>query len=294
MRISYNKLKTFNDCALKYRFAYVERIPRPPFAELAFQRRLHSALANYHFLARRDGIVREENLLRAYGGSWDVLRHPEAREMKAFQEGEGILRRYCETERDRGRVPAYLEHRVEVPYGPYVVTGKIDRIDFAENDRYSIIDYKLDRRLPMTNTAETSEQLAFYNILASDGLGMPIQDTRLYYLRHGVEQVSVPTKARVRSTIDWIDTTATAIHKEKKWEPCVGAGCATCAFHSLCPAKPGRPRASQAVWQQGNLLWEMSEEQDIGAGSADSAADDRRTEQFSISVDRAQEAGRTN
>ncbi len=29
---------------------------------------------------------------------------------------------------------------------------------------------------------------------------MAIQDTRLHYLRHGVEHVSVPTRARVRDT----------------------------------------------------------------------------------------------
>ncbi len=138
------------------------------------------------------------------------------------------------------------------------MTGKVDRIDFADNYRYSIIDYKLDRRLPDKNAAEKSDQLSFYTLLVSEGLGMSIQDVRLYYLRHGIEQISVPSKQRIRETLDWIDTTATGIHKEKTWEPCLGAGCATCAFHSLCPAKTGRPRVNQGVWQQGNLMWEMN------------------------------------
>lgn len=269
MQISYNKLKTFNDCALKYRLAYIERVPRPPIAALAFQRRLHTALANYHFLAKRDGTVCEEELLGYYADSWDVMRHPEVRETKSYQEGEGILRRYCEVENEKARVPVYLELPIKVAFGPYTLTGKVDRIDFAENNRYSIIDYKLDRRLPDTNAAEKSDQLSFYTLLVSDGLGMAIQDVRLYYLRHGVEQISVPSKTRVRETIDWIDTTANGIHKEKNWAPCLGAGCATCAFHSLCPAKTGRPRDNQKVWQQGNLMWEMSEEPEPIASDPD-------------------------
>ena len=98
-------------------------------AALAFQRRLHSALANYHFLAKRDGTVREEELLRAYADSFDVMRYPEVKEARSYKEGEGILRRYCEVENEKARVPAYLEHPLQVVFGPYTLTGKVDRID---------------------------------------------------------------------------------------------------------------------------------------------------------------------
>lgn len=260
MHVSFNKLKTFNECALKYRFTYVERLPRPPIASLSFYRRMHAALANYHFLAKRDGSVRQEDLLRAYAESWNVVRNPEVRETKTFQEGEEILRRYCRTEQEKGRIPVYLERSLHVPFGPYVLTGKVDRIDFAENDRYSIIDYKLDRKPPSVDAADVSDQLSFYLLLVSEGLGMTIQDVRLYFLRHGIERISVPDKARKRETIDWIDTTANKIHKEKRWEPCAGPGCKTCAFQSVCPEKTGQSRLNQTVWQQGDLMWEMQAE----------------------------------
>src|SRR5207247_1596330 len=98
MQISYNKLKTFGECPLKYRLAYVERLPRPPIASLVFQRRLHAALARYHFFARRDGLVREGDLLSAYAEIWNVAEYPQVRETKSYREGEEILRRYCESE----------------------------------------------------------------------------------------------------------------------------------------------------------------------------------------------------
>ena len=268
MQISYNKLHTFGECALKYRFAYIERLPRPPIAALAFHRRLHAALAKYHFFAKRDGLVREEELLAAYAQLWETDRNPDVQETKAYQEGEAILRRYCQTENQKRRVPAYLEHPLKVAFGPYTLTGKIDRLDFTDSKAYSIVDYKLDRQLPKENAAETSRQLSFYHLLVMEGLGVAVADVRLYYLRHGVEQIACRDRASLRETVEWIDATATAIHQEKRWEPKEGSGCRTCAFQSQCPAKTGEARAAQAVWQQGSLLWEMTGETEVAAMTA--------------------------
>ena len=259
MQLSYNKLQTFGECALKYRLAYIERLPRPTVPALAFHRRLHAALARYHFFARRDGVVREEELLAAYAEICAVSRSPEVQETKPYREGEDILRRYCEAENHKGRVPAYLEHPLKVSFGPYTLAGKIDRLDFSASKSYSIVDYKLDRHLPKENAAQTSRQLSFYQLLVSEGLGVEAEDVRLYFLRHGVEQVSRRTRADTRETVEWIDETAGAIHREKCWEPREGNGCRTCAFQQQCPAKTGEKRTAIGVWQQGSLLWEMDD-----------------------------------
>jgi RecB family exonuclease len=204
--------------------------------------------------------VREDDLLAAYADIWGAEENPQVRDTKSYQEGEDILRRYCQTENRKQRVPAYVEHTLQVPFGPYTLTGKLDRIDFTDGHAYSIVDYKLDRRLPEQNAADTSGQLSFYHLLVSEGLGASVEDVRLYYLRQGVEQISHRSPAQQRETVDWIDQTAGAIHRERAWEPREGSGCSTCAFQSMCPAKTGRERVPQTVWRQGDLLWEMNEE----------------------------------
>src|SRR5687767_11486253 len=142
MQLSFNKLKTYGECALKYRYAYVERLPRPPVKALAFHRRLHAALAAYHQMAKRDGSVSEEALLTAYAKIAGADEDRAVRETRAFQEGEEILRLYARNEREKGRVPAYLEHPLKVELGPYVLTGTVDRLDFApEGGGYTLIDY---------------------------------------------------------------------------------------------------------------------------------------------------------
>jgi len=254
LQLSFSKLRTYNECALKYRFAYVERLPRPPLKSLQFQRKLHGALAFYHRFARRDGIVRVEELLKAYEEIWEVDRNPDTKDTKAFKEGEEILRAYCERENSKGRVVAYTEHKLSVPFGPYTLTGSIDRMDFTESGGYSLVDYKLDRELPSENLADSSRQLSFYHLLVWEGMGFAPDDGRLYYLRHGVEQVSRRTRQDLRETVDWLDQTTSHIREERKWLPCEGDACKSCPFWSYCPAKTGQPREHKPIWRQTSIL----------------------------------------
>ena len=256
MQLSYNKLKSFTDCALKYRYAYVERLPRAPIRALAFHRKLHAALAQYHHFARRDGRVREDELLRAYGQIWETDRNPELKETKAYQEGEEILRRYCERENEAQRVPAYLEHPIRFSFGPYTLNGKVDRIDYSGENGYSIVDYKLDRELPRFNAAERSRQLSFYHLLVWESLGVEVEDARLYYLRHGVEQISVRSRQQIQETVAWIDEAAANIRQERRWEPREGEACRTCPFHAVCPTKTGQERPHAPVWNQADM-WDL-------------------------------------
>jgi RecB family exonuclease len=254
MQLSYSKLKTFSDCALKYRYAYMERLPRPPVASLTSQRRLHAALAKYHFYARRDGAVRLDDLLAAYAEIAGANEDASVRDSRAYQEGADILRRYCERENGAERAPAFLEHKLRVEFGPYILTGTVDRLDFSPSGGYSLIDYKLDRKLPEENSAEQSQQLSFYDLLVFEGMGVAPDDVRLYYLRHGVEHVSSRSRAQRRETVEWVETLAARIREERAWQPREGEACRTCAFAAACPAKTGIARPPQPVWQQTSLL----------------------------------------
>lgn len=259
MQFSYNKLKTFGECALKYRFAYVERLPRPPLKALTFHRQIHAALGQYHLFAKRDGQVKEADLLAAYAEIAGANEEARVRDTKVYQEGEAILRSYCEVENRKQRVPAYLEHRLRVEFGPYILTGTVDRLDFTETGGYSLIDYKLDRPLPSHNEAEKSRQLSFYDLLVYERMGVAPDDVRLYYLRHGEEQVSHRDRADRQETVGWIEETAAHIREEKRWLPCEGEACRTCAFTNICPAKTGEARPNTPVWQQRDLLLEPSQ-----------------------------------
>ena len=258
MQLSFNKLRTFGECALKYRYAYVERLPRPPVTALAFHRRIHATLADYHRLAKRDGTVSEEELLAAYATIAGADEDRSLRESRAYQEGEEILKIYARNEREKGRVAAYLEHPLKVEFGPYLLTGTLDRLDFTPGGGYALIDYKLDRKLPDGNEAETNLQLSFYDLLVYEGLGVAPEEVSLYYLRHGVEQTSHRSSQERKQTLAWLEATAAAIRDERRWQPQEGPACRACPFQQLCPAKTGRARPHAVVWQQAELAWDSA------------------------------------
>lgn len=257
MNLSYTKLKTFSDCRLKYRYGYIERLPRPPITSLTFQKRIHAALKQYTHFARKDGVVETEGLLDALAHVYDLKSNPDARNSKEYLESEGILRRYAERENRLKRLPTHTEQVVRMSFGPFNLSGVIDRIDIRDDNRFSVVDYKLDRIVPEGEGGPGARQLGFYQLLVEEGLGLPVADVRLYYLRQGEEKVFPANRATLKETVAWVDTTCGSIQQEKQWKPTPGIGCATCPYKNVCPAKTGKERPLQGVWQQGNLLTEM-------------------------------------
>ena len=241
MRVTYTKLNTFSQCALRYRFAYIERLPRPPVTTLAFANRVHTVLKRFHTHNRTDGRIDAEKLLQTLDDVWEeagCAKDPKTRYPDALE----VMTRYIERESALRRVPVMVEQKIKTAFGPYTLQGTIDRLDFADDGKYRLIDYKLDKTLPADDAAETSRQLSFYALLVLEGKGLPISEVSLYYLWHGRELTSKRTGVQMQATADWIDTTAGAIRAETAWKPREGSGCASCPFRDECPAKTGKPR----------------------------------------------------
>lgn len=259
MNLSYTKLKTFSDCHLKYRYGYIERLPRPPITSLTFQKRIHAAIRSYYVRGRKDGVVEEQGLLDALAHVYDLPRSPDVRNSQPYRESETILRAFAERENRLRRLPTHHEQVIRLSFGPYNLSGVVDRIDLRDDNRYSVIDYKLDKLLPEGETGFNPRQLGFYQILAEHGLGLPVADVRLYYLRHGEEKVFPANRATLKATVEWVDATCASIQQEKAWKPTPGIGCTTCPYKNVCPAKTGVERPLKGVWQQGSLLHNMEE-----------------------------------
>ena len=253
MRLSYSKLRTFGDCALQYRYAYVEKVKRPPVRGLAFERRIHRALQHFHQTAPKDGLVDAEVLLSAWWHIWEADEVPGYDSLPTFAEGERLLKRFAERESAKGRVTAEVERKIVHPFGPYTLVGSVDRLDFTDDGGYSVVDYKLDRRLPEGNSAEGNRQLAFYALLIEKGAGLPVRDARLYYLRHGVEHCREVTNRDLNDAVLWTEATAENIRREKHWQPSEGAHCKACSYQAECPLKSGKARPLVSVYRQGDL-----------------------------------------
>ncbi|MBM3457617.1 MAG: PD-(D/E)XK nuclease family protein [Armatimonadetes bacterium] len=239
MRLSYSKLKTYQQCALRYRFTYLDRLPRRPRRLFQAGRRVHAALMRWLTYARTGGPSWEQ-VMEAYDTAYGALQEPGIRETRDYQEGLQILRDYHDANLESPGHPVHLEHKFAVRFGDHVLAGAMDRVDATETG-YEIVDYKLDRELRSQQEVDEDLQLGLYQVGLEESLGIRPEALTLYFLRHSVTRTTSRTPAEATELRRWVRATGDDIAQDRQWNSCVGDHCAGCDFRSVCPAHTGRP-----------------------------------------------------
>jgi len=240
VRLSYSKLNTYRQCPLRYRFTYLERLPRRPRRLFRGARRIHHALMRWLTYAR-SGTPVWADVVAAYDRAWSAA--PEAfggppEQSSDYQEGLEILRRFHEANLDRPCRPVHLEHRFAVPLGSHLLEGTIDRVDATETG-FEVIDYKLDRELRSQAEVDSDLQLGLYQVGLERGQGICPDALTLYFLRHNLARTSVRSAAESAELAQWARATGDDIERESAWLPCAGEHCRGCDFRARCPAHTG-------------------------------------------------------
>ena len=269
MQLSYNKLQTFGECALKYRFAYIERLPRsadcrprlpspPPCraGKIPFlrqtrrprprrrtPRRLRSNLGDRP-QPRRAGNQRPTR--KAKLSSAAIVR-PKTRSSASPPIWNIPSRSRSAPIPSPARLIASTLPTA-TPTAAWTTSSTAScrrktRRRRAVSFRSTICSLRKDwaSRSPMS-----------VSIICGTGSSRPPVGIGLRCGRrwHGLTQ-------RQRRSI-----------RRNSGSRGEGAGCRTCAFQSQCPAKTGEARAAQGVWQQGSLLWEMTGDTQAAAVTA--------------------------
>jgi RecB family exonuclease len=242
MQLSYSKVRTYRECPLKYRFTYVEKLPKPP-RPFTLATRMHHALNAYHLYAR-PGQPNFEEMVRRYDEAWDIARRPEVREDRQYREGLALLEQYHQNVGPTIQPPLMLERRVKLPLGPHTLHAVIDRVDMTEAGP-EVIDYKMARELPAQETVDSDLQLGIYHVALEETEGMPPAQLSLYFLRHGRKLSTHKTPGESRALLGELIETADGITRDRRWDPCPGDACQTCDFWAYCPTKTTDPRPIQ-------------------------------------------------
>ncbi len=168
MRISYSALETFQQCPLKYKLQYIDKIKVPPSKEAVFGTLIHETLRMFHDPARPLPPT-EEELLKFYTQNWnfDVFDNPDE-EAAIFQQGIKMLKDYYAKNYSINFNIVDLESRFEAPIEEgsevHLITGKIDRIDKLPDGSFEIIDYKTTKKMPSQKIVNENLQLSVYHL----------------------------------------------------------------------------------------------------------------------------------
>jgi putative RecB family exonuclease len=239
MLLSYSKLNTYQQCPLRYRFTYLDRLPRRPRRLFRTAKRVHHALMTWLVYAR-SGQPSLAEALRTYENAWDLDQQPEIGATREYLEGLELLQAFHEANVGRPCSPAYLEHKFDFDLGSHRLTGVMDRVDLTDRG-FEVIDYKLHRELHTQREIDSNLQLGIYAFAVRETYGVVPDALSLYFVRHNLKMSTVRTRAQIDQLADWMLRSASEMSASRRFEPCTGDWCGGCDFRAICPAITGQP-----------------------------------------------------
>jgi putative RecB family exonuclease len=255
---SHSRLETFEQCKLKYKFRYLDKIEKKEQGVEAFVgSRVHEALEKLHADLASGPPVPLKELLNWYRAQWEanwgphvriVRRGTTAREYLHY--GARCIRNYYEQNRPFDQSETLDLEQLFVfgldAEGRYQIRGYADRIARRADGTYEIHDYKTSRRAPTQAGADSDRQLSFYQMgLAAQRPEATRVELVWHYLGPGVTLRSRRTPAQL---VQLRTTTARLIdhiEQQREFPPQRSPLCDWCEYKPECPA--WQPEWSLAV-----------------------------------------------
>jgi putative RecB family exonuclease len=246
---SNSQLSKFEECALQYKFIYVDKIKRYEEGIEAFLgQRFHDAM-EWLYGERALRVVPLEELLEYYEKDWAKQWHDEVKIRKEgrTQDDYRLMgRRFIEDYYKRhypfeeGRVLG-LEKYIRFPLdaaGRYKFKGIIDRLMLAPDGAFEVHDYKTGSKLPEQAELDKDRQLALYQI-GVQKLWPDVKDVRLIWhlVAFDVEMKSTRTSEALDALKKEIGELIDRIEATTEYEPHESPLCDWCPYWDLCPVK---------------------------------------------------------
>jgi putative RecB family exonuclease len=247
---SYSRIGAYEQCPLKYKLSYLDKIKRDTEGIEAFLGKMvHETLQKCYDDARYTKINPLDDLLAYYDSVWQKNWHDSiaiTREHLTRDHYHDLGRKMIESYHHRhfpfdSDATVATEMRVNFPLddaGRYRMMGYIDRLSRTPEGVYRIHDYKTSAHLPTQEEADRDRQLALYQI----GIQRKWPETHdiqliWHYLAFDRDLVSSRSPdALTRLTEDtmrMIDD----IEAAERFPPRESALCNWCEYPDLCPQR---------------------------------------------------------
>lgn len=241
LRLSFSKVDTYQLCPLKYRFAYVEKLPGKPSPQLSWGSSIHAALECW-WSQKLPEPPPVDALVQALYDHWDDTGFEgmtREEKLKWYRHAQDVLRRHHARYAPTYSPAVASEAWFDLDLGDDVqVCGSIDHVARTESGGIGIVDWKTNRRAKTRKEVAGSLQLAIYTLAAVELWGLEPEWVALDFVVSGV-RVSVP-----RSEIDTDAALGTirdvtAHIRADLFEPSPSRLCGWCDYRADCPAFQG-------------------------------------------------------
>ena len=252
LSFSYSKMSLYEECPLKYKFKYIDKIKEEPKYYFAFGNSVHTAL-EFLYSVKAPPFPSLEETLDAFRRDWAAksylekgYRTPQKAEDDC-QKGLAMLKAYYEHHRYSFKPPFLVEYSTDVEVDGLLVRTISDRIEHLGGGEIAIIDYKTGKdvkrqplQLYMYQKINEMDPRLKEKLAETYGLRVSAVKVRqlLYYHVPTLKEYAFERAddKEIGSFWDRVLGVAGGI-KGLKFDPTPGERqCAWCDFKSLCPA----------------------------------------------------------
>ncbi len=247
LRLSVSKTKTFLDCRAKFKYAYIEKLPKKDWEHHTLGKFCHKVLEDFH-IAYLEGSQEPYNIVmqKAFKAANTEYKAAMTPEMK--KECWGMIDKYLRivTHDKKNNLSANViacEKNFELLVDDKILlNGMIDRIQIDDDNVLHVADYKTTKDKKYLKD-DWFQLLTYCFIMIHENPDLTKVRASYILLRHDFEYItkefSVP---EIMSVQDKYIEYADQILSEQKYEPNPSGLCRFCDYLNLCPE--GKAKAS--------------------------------------------------
>jgi putative RecB family exonuclease len=242
LRLSFTRIDTLRNCALRFRYQYVDRLPQRPAPALSFGSSIHAVLEWVHDRKVPD-VPPLDEMLDRLREVWDSSGYAEvekAVQVREYERARDVLAAYhARVSREGMRTPVGTEAWFDLPFDDDVtVVGSIDRVDAAPDGTLHIVDYKTNKQAKSRKWVASSLQLGIYALATEHLYGAVPRTVALDFVVPGVV-VRVDRDELDLAAVPRLVAEAAAAVRAGAADPNPTRLCDWCDFRSICPAWDG-------------------------------------------------------
>jgi putative RecB family exonuclease len=241
LQLSFSRVDTYQTCPLKYRYAYVDKLPSAPSPQLSWGSSIHAALETW-WSQKLPEPPAVDVLLQALYDHWDDTGFEgmdRDEKLRWYRYAQDILRAHHARFAPIYAPAVATEAWFELDMGDdIVVVGSIDHVQRTPSGGIGIVDWKTSRRAKTRKQVAGSLQLAIYTLAAVELWGHEPEWVSLDFVVSGV-RVTMP-----RAEID-TDAARGIIHdvaariRQELFPAEPNRLCNWCDYRAECPAFEG-------------------------------------------------------
>jgi putative RecB family exonuclease len=241
--LSPSSASTYDQCARRWAFRYVERLPDPPgapalagtFAHAVLERLFQGSAAS-RTVERAKQLAREVWPATEHDPHYQALALDEAGAREFRWRGWKAIEGLWHLEDPTAVDVRATEHQVNTTIGEVPFRGIVDRLDHAADGSLEVTDYKSGRAPSVRFSDSRLAQVLLYAAAVHAATGERPKRARLLYLGQKVIDIEV-TDAALDPVVDSLHGTWQAVQADcdrEDFAPKPGPLCGWCPFVDRC------------------------------------------------------------